>query len=70
MRLQKTFLDFAPILENYQLDRLYKTEFLRALTNEYWSQYQRQIVYTALIPWVIYSILSLGYFAKVLESSF
>ena len=40
---------------------------MRSLTHEYWTFYQRKIIYKALIPWILYSILSLIYFAEVLS---
>ena len=40
---------------------------MRSLTHEYWTHYQRKIIYKALIPWIFYSILSLIYFAEVLS---
>ena len=42
---------------------------MRSLTHEYWTFYQRRIIYRALIPWILYSILSLIYFAYVLSPS-
>jgi len=38
------FLDFAPILSCYRKENLFQTEFLRALTNEYWVYYQKKII--------------------------
>ena len=35
------FLKFVPILETCKLDKLYQTEFMRSLTNEFWTKYQR-----------------------------
>ena len=40
---------------------------MRSLTHEYWTFYQRRIIYKALIPWILYSVLSLIYFAEVLS---
>ena len=40
---------------------------MRSLTHEYWTFYQRKIIYRALIPWILYSILSLIYFTEVLN---
>lgn len=38
---------------------------MKALTHEYWTVYQRKIIYKALLPWIFYSVLSLIYFAEV-----
>ena len=43
---------------------------MRSLTHEYWTFYQRKIIYKALIPWTLYSILSLIYFTEVLSPNF
>ena len=40
---------------------------MRSLTHEYWTIYQRKIILWALIPWILYSILSLIYFAEALS---
>ena len=51
------------------LGKLYQTDFMRSLTHEYWTFYQRKIIYRALIPWIIYSILGLIYFTEVLSAN-
>ena len=61
------FLDFVPILETCKLDKLYQTEFMRSLTNEFWTKYQRYILFGPLIIWFMYSIACLIYFAEVLS---
>ena len=63
----KNFLDFAPILESYEKENLFQTEFMRALTNEYWVNYQKQIILWTLLPWIAFSLSSLAYFAKYLD---
>ena len=67
LRDSKNFLDFVPDLESSKLDKLFQTDFMRSLTHEYWTFYQRKIIYKALIPWILYSVLSLIYFAEVLD---
>ena len=67
---RKGFLDFAPILEKYERDNLFQTKFMQALTHEYWMQNLRKIVKIAFIPWVIYSALSVIYFAHTLSQDF
>ena len=69
LRGNKSFLDFVPDLESSKLDKLFQTDFMRSLTHEYWTHYQRKIIYKALIPWILFSILSLSYFAEVLSQS-
>ena len=69
-RGDKSFMDFAAIMDNFTLDSLFNTEFLRAITNEFWDIYKPPILYRAFIPWVLYSTLSMGYFAKVLYPGF
>ena len=59
----KEFLDFVPILEKFERDNLFQTEFIKSLTNEYWMDYKKKIILRTLIPWVAYSVLSLVYFA-------
>lgn len=63
-------MDFAAIMDTFTLDSLFNTEFLRAITNEYWDIYKPPILIRAFIPWVLYSSLSIGYFAKVLDPGF
>ena len=64
------FLDFAPIFETYERDNLFQTKFMQALTNEYWMENLKKIIKSAFIPWVIYSALSLMYFAHTLNQDF
>ena len=66
LRGRDDFLKFVPILDSCKLDKLYQTDFMRSLTHEYWTQYQRQILYGPLISWALYSMLCLIYFAEVL----
>lgn len=70
LRSGKSFIDFAAIMENFTSDSLFTTEFLKALTNEFWTTLKAPILSRAFIPWVLYSALSLGYFAKVLDPNF
>lgn len=70
LRDGNTFLDFATIMDEFTYDSLYNTEFLRALTNEFWHIYKLPIVLRAFVPWILYSTLSMVYFAKVLNPSF
>ena len=64
------FLDFAPILETYERDNLFQTNFMHALTHEYWMMNLKKIISRAFIPWVTYSALSLIYFAHTLNQDF
>ena len=44
LRGSKSFLDFVPVLESSKLDKLFLTDFMRSLTHEYWTFYQRKII--------------------------
>ena len=70
LRESKNFLDFVPILEACKLDKLYQTDFMKSLTHEFWTKYQQKILYRALLPWLCFSILSIFYFARVLNQEF
>ena len=59
-----------PILEKFERDNLFQTDFMKSLTNEYWMVYLKKIILRTLIPWVIYSALSLVYFAHTLSEDF
>lgn len=61
------FIKFFLIVESCKLDKLYQTVFMRALTHEYWPQYQKKILYGPLITWTLYSVLCLIYFSEVLS---
>ena len=61
------FLKFVPILETCKLDKLYQTEFMRSLTNEFWTKNQRLILCGPLVTWLMYSVACLIYFAEVLS---
>ena len=63
----KDFLEFVPILETCKLDKLYQTDFMRSLTNEFWTKYQGYILCGPLLAWLLYSIACLIYFAEVLS---
>ena len=64
------FLDFLPILEKFESDNLFQTQFIKSLTHEYWIDYKKKIIFRILIPWVAYSVLSLVYFAQTLNDNF
>ena len=66
----KEFLDFLPILEKFERDNLFQTEFMKSLTHEYWMEYLKKIILRTFIPWVAYSVLSLVYFAQTLSDDF
>ena len=70
LRDGKNFLDFVPILEACKLDKLYQTDFMRSLTHEYWTNYQKKILYRALLPWMVWSVMSMYYFATVLSKDY
>ena len=64
------FLDFLPILEKFERDNLFQTEFMKSLTHEYWMDYLKKIILRTFIPWVAYSVLSIVYFAQTLNDDF
>ena len=64
-----SFLDFVNILANYSKDKLFTTDLLKSLTHEYWTIYQRKIILRILIPWMIYSMLSILYFTRLQAGS-
>ena len=70
LRGDLNFLDFVPILESYPLDKLFMTDFMRSLTHEYWTLYQKKIIKRTLLPWLAYSIMSVFYFAEVLDPDY
>lgn len=43
---------------------------MKSLTHEFWTKYQQKILYRALLPWLCFSILSIFYFARVLNQEF
>lgn len=65
----KNFLDFAQILQEYDKNNLFRTDLVRAMTNEYWTYYLRKIIVRTFLPWVAFSLTSLAYFAVYLDSS-
>jgi len=66
-RQKGDFLSLARILTKFPKDSLYQTEFLNSLTNEYWMEFLKFIVWRALVPWILYSTQTLIYFAHTLE---
>ena len=70
LRDGKGFLDFVPILEEFERDNLFQSDFMQALAHEYWMGYLKKILVRAFIPWVIYSGLSLMYFSHTLRQGF
>ena len=64
------FLDLVLILEKFERDNLFQTEFMKSLTHEYWMDCKKKIILRTLIPWVAYSALSLVYFAQTLSDDF
>ena len=59
-----------PILQRFERDNLFQTDFMLSLANEYWMGYLKKIIVKALLPWVTYSVLSLVYFAHTLDQEF
>ena len=70
MNRRKGFMDFVPILNTYNKDNLYKTDFMKSLTSEFWMDYLKRIIYQTLIPWIFFTILSVIYFAHALNEEF
>ena len=64
------FLDLVPVLGAYESEDLFQTKFMQALNHEHWIENLRKIIKWALIPWVVYSALSLLYFAHTLNQDF
>ena len=61
------FLDFVPILEDFERDNLFQSDFMLSLAHEYWMGYLRKILMRCFMPWCLYSIFSLMYFSHVLR---
>ena len=65
----KGFLDLVPNLEQYKDDNLFQTEFIKSVTNEFWSQYQKSIIVKTLLPWLLYLVVSNVYFVYTLDKN-
>ena len=70
LRDKKDFLSFVTILEKFERDNLFQTDFMKSLAHEYWMGYLKRIIGFTLIPWIAYSVVSLIYFAYTLDQSF
>ena len=70
LRGGKGFLDFVPILEDFERDNLFQSDFMQALAHEYWMGYLKKILWRAFLPWVLYSVFSLMYFSHVLRQGY
>ena len=67
-RNKKDFLDFVQVLNEFDRDRLFQTIYVQALTDEFWMKNLKKIMLRTFLPWVIYSILSVVYFAYSLNN--
>ena len=70
LRDGKGFLDFVPILEDFERDNLFQSDFMQALAHEYWMGYLKKILWRCFMPWCLYSIFSLMYFSQVLRQGY
>ena len=64
------FLDLAYVLEDFERDTLFQTDFMQALTHEYWYGYLKKILWRCFLPWCLYSICSMMYFSHVLRQGY
>lgn len=62
----KNFLDFSFLLKRSQNKRIFQTEFLQQLVQEFWDESFYKILYRIFMPWLLYMICALYFFATQL----
>ena len=62
-----TYLDFATCIADYKRDDLFRTVFVSSMADQYWYGFLRTILLRTMLPWVIYSSMSIFYLAKTLN---
>ena len=70
LRNGKGFLDFVPIIKEFERDNLFQSDFMLSLAHEYWVYYLKRILWKAFLPWVLYSVFSLMFFTHVLRQGY
>lgn len=62
----QNFLHFSVLLKRSQNKRIFQTEFLQQLVQEFWDDYFYRILNRNFLPWILYMICTLYFFATQL----
>ena len=66
----KTFVNFVYILKNASSDKIYQTELLDTLLQEFWEANFDKIFYRVLVPWACYSLGCLYFYMVILQDGY
>lgn len=61
-----TFVNFVYILKNASSEKIYQTELIDVLLQEFWDANFDKIFYNMLLPWASYSLCCLYFYMVIL----
>ena len=61
-----TFVDFVKKLKNTSSDKIYQTDLLEILLNEFWQENFDTILFYLLVPWAVYMLCMTYYYMTIL----
>ena len=64
-RNRKNFLEFSRVLKECKNPRIYQTDFIHALVDEFWKTNQDKLKQKFFYPWLTYMVCSFYYFESV-----
>ena len=70
LREDEQFRHFCEILRNIKSGRLYQTELLKILMQEFWLENYTLLCWYCFLPWLLYFVSTLYYMVTVLEDGF
>ena len=70
LRDKRNFMEFSHYLSEIKNERVYQTEIMKVLLNEFYGQYFDKIWWRCFLPWVVYGVFSCYFFATVLTDDF
>mmetsp|Transcript_24220 Transcript_24220/g.32474 ORF Transcript_24220/g.32474 Transcript_24220/m.32474 type:complete len:122 (-) Transcript_24220:131-496(-) len=65
-----TFVDFVKILRKSSSDKIYQTDLLDVLLNEFWQENFDKILYGLLVPWFVYMLTMTYYYMTILQDGY
>ena len=67
---RKTFVDFVKTLRKSKTDKIYSTEIIEVLLNEFWEENYQIILYYLMTPWAVYILTMTYYYMSILQDGY
>ena len=65
VRNRRNFLEFSRILKECKNPRIYQTDFIHALVDEFWEKNQSKLKFRFFTPWLSYMICAFFFFESI-----